>query len=179
MEFSNEFLATLTQFEGSTNYMYLDTTGNVTVGVGHLIDSPAHAAALPLRGPDTFHDWCRVKRALRGQLAAYYKRCSSSRLSPRGIAIILESDLDAVSLQLTARLPCFPALPLPVQHALCDMAFNLGTAKLIEDYPKMIACVEAGDWNGAAAQCHRNGIAQERNDWCASMFSSDTNPHQL
>lgn len=40
------------------------------------------------------------------------------------------------------------------QSALLDMAFNLGLAGLVNGFPKMIACIQADDWIGAAAQCH-------------------------
>jgi GH24 family phage-related lysozyme (muramidase) len=126
VEFTTDFLASVAGFEGSTDYMYQDTSGHVTIGVGHLIASPELAAALPFTGKSTsFQDWCRVKRALRGKPAAYYKRCSSSRLAPRAVANLLQADLDATVAQLTAGLPCFATLPGEAQKALCDMAGNL------------------------------------------------------
>jgi len=170
MEFSADFLARVTTFEGSTSYMYLDPAGHVTVGVGHVIASPEDAAAMPFQGSDAFHDWCRVKRALRGKLIAYYKRCSTCRLTDRGVTTLLKGDLESAVLQLNAGVPGFATLPLPVQQALCDMAFDLGAARFLESYPALLERVEAADWNGASATCHRDGVTQERNDWCSGMF---------
>ena len=44
---ANEYLPKLRdEFEGAVEYMYLDTGGNVTVGVGNLLVSANHAAQL-------------------------------------------------------------------------------------------------------------------------------------
>jgi hypothetical protein len=51
------------------------------------------------------------------------------------------------------------------------MAFNLGLKGLLDGYPRMLAAVQAGDGATAAAECHRNGIGDERNTWTAAQFS--------
>lgn len=170
MELSNDFLTRLAGFEGSTTWMYLDAAGNVTAGVGHLVASPQLARTLPFQGGDAFSDWGRVKSATPGKLAGYYYNYSTCRLTTEGTAAILQQDLNGVVGQLSTGLKCFLALPVPAQEALCDMAFNLGTHKLLGTYPGMLHCVEAGNWTGAASHCYRHGIGQLRNDWCAASF---------
>jgi hypothetical protein len=49
------------------------------------------------------------------------------------------------------------------------MAFNLGLAGL-KKYPSMLAAVDAGQWDVAAAQCHRKGINEDRNQQTADLF---------
>jgi GH24 family phage-related lysozyme (muramidase) len=47
------YLPKLKVFEGSVPYMYLDTTGNVTVGVGKMLPNAAAAQKLGfIRRPD-------------------------------------------------------------------------------------------------------------------------------
>ena len=44
------------------------------------------------------------------------------------------------------------------------MAFNLGLAGL-KKFPTMLHAVDSGDWATAAAQCHRMGIGDARNQY--------------
>jgi hypothetical protein len=50
------------------------------------------------------------------------------------------------------------------------MAFNLGVNGLISHFPRLIAAVKARDWKTCAAQCHRNGISDERNQKTLDLF---------
>lgn len=45
-----------------------------------------------------------------------------------------------------------------------DMGFNLGIAKLKNDFPNFNAAINRGDWNGAADESHRTGIEGKRNN---------------
>ena len=84
---------------------------------------------------------------------------------------LLLAKLDALDKGLAAGIPGFEALPDPLKMALLDMAFNLGLKGLLDGYPRMLAAVQAGDGATAAAECHRNGIGDERNTWTAAQFS--------
>jgi GH24 family phage-related lysozyme (muramidase) len=50
-----------------------------------------------------------------------------------------------------------------------DMVYNLGLEGLLK-FKKLKAAVESGDWASAAAQSHRNGPSDDRNDWTSDMF---------
>jgi len=80
------------------------------------------------------------------------------------------ADIERFEDALRAQLPAWDTYPEPAQLALFDMAFNLGVSGLFRKFPKMIAAVRARDWATAAAQCHRNGIQDARNEETADLF---------
>ena len=41
-----------------------------------------------------------------------------------------------------------------------------------EGYPRMLAAIDVRDWNTAAAQSHREGIGEARNQETAALFQS-------
>lgn len=170
MEYSEDFLSKLQDFEGSIGWMYLDTRGNVTVGVGHLLATEDDASALPFDGGDPVSSWRTVKGARPGQIARAYQDLTTARLSPEAVQGVLIQDLDRTLAALQRGLPELATYPPTVQEALCDMAFNLGPAKLLREYPHLLRCIGASDWNGAALQCHRAGIQDARNDFTAALF---------
>jgi GH24 family phage-related lysozyme (muramidase) len=49
------------------------------------------------------------------------------------------------------------------------MAFNLGIGGLMK-FHNMLVAVNAGQWDVAAAQCHRQGIGEARNQQTAALF---------
>ena len=51
------------------------------------------------------------------------------------------------------------------------MSFNLGTAGLVEKFPNFVAAVNAKNWSKAAAESHRKGIGDERNDTVKQLFN--------
>ena len=42
--------------------------------------------------------------------------------------------------------------------------------KGLKKFPSMLAAVDAGQWDVAAAECHRRGINEERNQQTAALF---------
>ena len=84
---------------------------------------------------------------------------------------LLTLDIQEHLRELRRRVPFFDGLPVPAQDALFDMAFNLGIGGLLE-YPHMLAALKARDWDTAAAQCHRRGIGEARNQYTADLFLS-------
>lgn len=62
---------------------------------------------------------------------------------------LLENDIKSVEQTLTSKVACFGSLDDPRQRVLADMAFNMGTAKLLT-FVKFLAAVEARDWERAA-----------------------------
>jgi lysozyme len=163
----------LRKFEGSTSYMYLCTGGAVTVGVGHAIFDPGHALQLPWDGspsPLLIHsDYARVATAEKGRPAAHYQALTKCRLSEGAIATLLDADIAAFEKNLSAQMSAWSSFPEPVQQALFDMAYNLGVGGLLK-FRKLLAACAAGKWEIAATQCHRAGIAEERNRETAALF---------
>jgi GH24 family phage-related lysozyme (muramidase) len=155
--------------------MYRCTGGEVTVGVGHAIPDAAHACLLswidaPVADP-VETEFARVAAAEIGLPAVRYQGLSQHRMNEQAIDALLAADVEAFSAALTERLPAWTRYPEPAQEALFDMAYNLGVGGLLK-FHKMLAACAAGDWETAAAQCRRAGIADERNNETAALFRS-------
>ena len=178
MSYTDDYMPICKGFEGSIPFMYLDTRGNVTVGVGFLVSSPTEACAYPFQSagmPATAQEvtaaWNQVKAMEPGHPAAFYEYPGCPTLLQGDIDQHLAAEIDALDSQLQARFPAYVGLPDAWKMALLDMAWNLGLSGLMNGYPKMIAAVTAGNGSQAAAECHRNGIGNARNAWTANQFT--------
>jgi GH24 family phage-related lysozyme (muramidase) len=180
-QYELDFLPQLRINEGCFATMYLDTKGNVTCGVGFLLQTAAVAQGFPwyipgLVTPATAQEiaaeWNRVKAMLPGQLPHFYAIETALQLRQDSIDAHLLSILDQTDDNLQRDYPGFEDFPDAVKMALADMDFNLGDASLRNTYPHFDAAVDSQDWPTAAAQSHRNGIQQARNDWTQQQFLS-------
>jgi GH24 family phage-related lysozyme (muramidase) len=163
----------LKKFEGSTSYMYRCSGGEVTVGVGHAIFDAAHAAQLPWAGAPAptliSADFAQVAAADKGLVATRYENLTQCRLSAEAVDALLFSDIEAFEKNLTVSLPAWKSYPEPAQQALFDMAYNLGVGGLLK-FHKMLAACASGEWEAAATECRRGGIADARNQETAALF---------
>lgn len=66
-------------------------------------------------------------------------------------ALMLDEDIERVKAALMVRTPWYIALPEPRRAVLENMAFNMGTGGLM-GFRKMLACLQAGDYAGAAVE---------------------------
>jgi GH24 family phage-related lysozyme (muramidase) len=180
----DQSIAQLKLFEGCVPWMYLDTVGKVTVGVGLMLPNPAAACALAFvspepatpQGPATpaeiAADFTRVSVLPRGKLADFYKSPTSPELPQPVIDAKLLATLTGFESTLRTHLPSYDTLPDPVKLALLDMAYNLGPTGLLTGFPHFIQSVLAGDWAAAATQCLRHGPSPARNAWTRQQFIS-------
>jgi len=156
--------------------MYRCTGGEVTVGIGHAIPGAADAARMPWEiagraasASEAQTDFGKVAAAPIGQLATNYAALTQCRLSDEHIRGLVEADVQTFETRLAASFPKWSAYPEPVQEALFDMAFNLGIGGL-KKFVKLLQAVDAGNWETAAQESHRQGIGQQRNDATADLF---------
>jgi lysozyme len=75
-------------------------------------------------------------------------------LTDRGISedeasALLDNDITNIWHELTQKCACFGAMDEPRQHALIDIAFNLGVPALMH-FVKMMTALEARDYDRAA-----------------------------
>jgi len=185
MSYKDDAVAQLAIFEGSIPWLYRDTRGNVTVGVGHMLSSLATAVTLnefhPFQyenGPATLAqimaDWDRLQALPFGEdyAAGGYKALMSVYLLEADITELL---LDVVTMSddaLRNDFPDYDSLPDGVKLGLIDMDYNLGDAKLRGTYPRFDAAVDIKDYPTMAAQCHRAGISDDRNEWTKNLFQA-------
>jgi GH24 family phage-related lysozyme (muramidase) len=176
-------LAKLKEFEGCIPWMYRDTVGKVTVGVGLMLPDTKAAESLPFvltTGPATrpatpqeiAAEYTRVNTMPIGRASAFYKSPTALELTQQTIDAKLTSVLERFEADLRAQLPHYNTFPDSIKMALLDMIYNLGPAGLFKDFPHLVAAVNAGAWAQAAERCMRSGPSAARNAWTRQQFLS-------
>jgi GH24 family phage-related lysozyme (muramidase) len=158
-------------------WMYRDTVGKVTVGVGLTLPNAAAAETLPFlldgRAATTAEiaaEFARIDTMTMGRLPAFYKNPASLELSQETIDAKLSAVLQEFETDLRTHIPHYDGLPDSVKMALLDMIYNLGPAGLFHGFPHLMAAVESGSWAQAAACCMRRGPGEARNAWTREQF---------
>ncbi len=178
MAYLDDSLAHLEVFEGIVPWMYLDTRGYVTVGVGEMLATAARAQALgfvdgnnqPISSDAILADYNRVSALPPAKTAAFYRSPASAILPHAAIDALLMQHLTFFDGQLSQQFASYSDFPDPAKLGLLDMIYNLGVTGLFKGYPTFMGYVQKQDWSNAAAQCHRNGPNQARNDWTTQQF---------
>jgi GH24 family phage-related lysozyme (muramidase) len=172
-------LAKLKEFEGCVPWMYRDTVGKVTVGVGLMLPDARAAQTLPFvfeTRPATQEEiaieYARVNALPLGHTSAFYKTFTSMQLTQQTIDAKLISVLEGFESDLRTQLPHYDNLPDAIKLALLDMIYNLGPAGLFKGFPHLIVAVQTGDWAQAAEHCMRRGPSAARNAWTRQQFLS-------
>jgi GH24 family phage-related lysozyme (muramidase) len=179
MPYQDEALAKLKSFEGCIPWMYLDSVGKVTVGIGLMLPDVAAALAVPFQqsAGDT-HDadpepvqqeFARVSKMEANHSAGYYRTTLSPVLSMETMERLCRERITEGEIGLRELFPGYDAMPDAVKVALIDMQYNLGTHGLGK-YMHLRAALEAGNLPLAAVECHRFGIQPERNEWTTQQF---------
>lgn len=177
MTISQAMIDRTTRFEGNVPYMYLDTRGYVTVGVGFMLDSATAAATYPfVRRVDqqlaTEEErkaaWSAVSDAERGYPASYYE--SLTTLVLPSVDTILRQKLTAFEADLKSIFGDYDTFPAPAQEALVDLIYNLGKAGL-QTFTKLLAAIRAREWALAASESHRaSPVPEARNAETHALF---------
>ena len=172
-------LTKLKEFEGCVPWMYRDTVGKVTVGVGLMLPDAKAAQALPFflgaraATPEEIAvEYARVDAMTLGRASGFYKTQTSLELTQQTIDAKLSSVLQGFEADLRAEFPHYDSLPDGVKMALLDMIYNLGPAGLFKGFPHLIAAVQTGAWAQAAEHCMRRGPGTARNNWTRQQFLS-------
>src|SRR2546425_992098 len=177
-------IARLKQFEGCIGHMYKCTGGAVTIGIGHALPTAADAMSLSWQidgvaapADQLRSDYEAVAAAAKGRAAAAYAHLTQCRLTADDAQRLVAADVQSCETQLAAALPIWHSYPALAQEALCDMAFNLGLGGL-KKFVTLLHAVDSGNWARAAAQCHRLGISEARNQTTSALFlrSSGSRP---
>jgi GH24 family phage-related lysozyme (muramidase) len=178
------YLPKLKEFEGVFSYMYLDTTGNVTVGVGNLLANAAAAQHLafvrrmnpgaggPATAVEIQGDFDNVSEQPAGRLASFYKQFTRLDLPDNVIDSLLSSRVVEFVASLQTPFPDFDFYPPEACAAIFDMAFNLGLRGLTSGFPRFCRAVKAQDWATAAGECTRIGIGPDRNNWTKAQLQA-------
>ncbi|HEX3472711.1 MAG TPA: hypothetical protein VHT28_16130, partial [Silvibacterium sp.] len=167
------------EFEGCVPWMYRDTVGKVTVGVGLMLPDAKAAQALPFvigarsaTPEEIAAEYARVDAMVMGRASAFYKTPTSLVLTRQTIDAKLSSVLAGFEADLRTEFPHYDSLPDGMKMALLDMIYNLGPAGLFKGFPHLISAVQSGNWSQAAGHCTRRGPSAARNNWTQQQFLS-------
>lgn len=167
------------KYEGRTNYMYLDSKGLVTVGVGHLIKDIASAQTMSFKKSDNKPaskdeikaDYEAVKKQPSNRLASFYKKHTKLHLADADINTLTNKHIDNFEGELKKIFPDFSTYPSEVQLALFDIIFNVGMTDLNNKWPTFKKAVKDKDWTTAAKESNRKApISDERNKYVKDLF---------
>jgi GH24 family phage-related lysozyme (muramidase) len=175
-------LVELEHWEDREASLYLDSRSNPTIGIGCLVPSAVSFASLPLRveagalatGQQKRDEFARVAAMPPALGAAAYRGSPRVFLTEEGIDGLAFRRLHTTCTGLAMLCPEFDAFPESAQMCLIDLAWNLGLGKLKEDFPKLVAACNRGDWRTAAIESHVSSSRAARNEWRAQQFFNAT-----
>ena len=196
-------LQMLKTYEGDYPYMYVDSQGYVTVGVGFMIPNATAATFYPfllnkprlaqaashkgtVHARPTLHnpvtpvlldnkatakeiraEWRKIHAKPRNHLAPWYERFTSMTLTNFEIDRILQDKVNRFESRLKSLFSTWDDFPAPAQNALLDMVYNLGS---LQAFPTLVTAANNHDWTKCAANSHRMGPSDQRNDETRDRF---------
>lgn len=190
MTITQNMISRTKRFEDTVAFMYLDTTGKITVGTGHMISSATTAAAFRFTIVDSGvaasaakikAEYALMKQQPAGKPKSFYKQKRTMEMAEADMDVLLQGDLSRAEADLKGIFSAYDGFPVSAQEGLIDMAFNLGKTNFLK-FNKFIDACKAKDWATAAAECDRQGIPEERNDEVRALFESITaapTPHTV
>ncbi len=185
-----EFVEYLKSAEKFIPHMYLDTTekrfgpedstGNVTVGIGHyladigMVMETRNRFYLPQAAIDAgrtldevlAEDFNRLfGQNSRGRVADDYAALTTARMSESEALGMLREDVDKVIDAATPTFKAFGTFPCGAKLAILDLMFTGGVNIFEDDWPKFQEAVRNRDWRRAATESHRKTeqVGEERN----------------
>jgi GH24 family phage-related lysozyme (muramidase) len=178
--------------EGNVAYMYLDTKGLVTIGIGNLIDPVSLARPLPLQfkannkanapaGRLATHaeiekEWAFIKNHPKRQqfIDKGHLLCAAEtdlELSEVNRLQLFEAKSASNERQLRGYFTEYDVWPADAQLALMAMAWGLG-AGFPSKWPKFRAACTKKDFDAAAAESKVSSWTARRNDPSKRMFTN-------
>ncbi len=178
--------------EGYSTNMYLDKKGLVSVGIGFRIDPISLMSPFKLKwldretkkradDKDVEAEWRSVKKLTPGKPSDWYRQAHRTHFDLSQGTISLEfarrvdEMLNSLREQFLANKKVdFDRLPLLIQEAVCDLAWNAGwndftgktdpETRKVKGWPKLSDAISEGLWDEAAFQTMRKGegISDER-----------------
>lgn len=164
--------------EGRTSWLYLDTKGLVTTGVGNLVDPVSLALELPWRRAggematcaEVEADWERVKAMRAGMIAGRYRGPRALHLEEADVDELVDRKAGEFWGHLAATFPSAEDWPADAQLGLLLHAWAVGPHGYRRNWPKMSAALDACDWLEVAAQCVMPRARMSRNEAHALCF---------
>lgn len=164
-------------FEGETDFMYLDTEGRVTVGVGFMMPNEEAAVSFPFLDFDDNPasaeqkraEWRKINALAKGHVASWYEDSTELYLPDDFISSHLRTLFAVNFTELNRIFPEYGDYPSAARIALQDMIYNLGMTNF-NNFVKLKAAVNRRDWEAAAGESHRKIRDESRNDAVRDLF---------
>jgi len=179
-----EVVANIIKYEKKISHFYLDSVGEVTVGVGHLVQNrnavgnlvmykvvnnfPTTLASLA----DKQKEYDAVSRMKKNYRAEWYGKHTTLVMKNADLTALLDKqinlfykELSRIYTKANGYPDDFDKLDNNVQVALFDMIFNLGARKLVANFTNFNKALKAGDWKKAASECNRPQLDPLRNSY--------------
>lgn len=185
LSLSNKLYLRMKSFEGAINHMYLDSKGFVTIGVGHLIPTPADVDKIMLYMNSTkkiatklekVAEYNLIKSKSKNKWAPYYKEFTTMFMMDADIQKLYRNHVTSFYLELKSLYrngngyANFDSFPEEVQLALFDMVFNLGLTRLKNVFLNFNKAIKDQNWLKAAQESRRPDVQPERNQYVKSLL---------
>ena len=183
---ADDYLPIARRFEGDIPWLYLDTVGKVTIGIGHMIPTAAAVSAIPLgrngqaaSEADKQTAYAAVAaatdRSPRGANA--FQDLSDLRITPEQSADLFRGKVAEIFGEAQRLFQDvgggFAAWPTRVQLATFDMAYNLGPQGLFRNFPTFrTKGLAQHDYLVCAQESRRIGPSPARNAWTRDQFEA-------
>lgn len=154
-------------YEGYAPYMYLDTEGLVTVGIGHQIKDVQAAASLPFHDRKTKAQTLSIDKenaylkvlnsGMTNSLLRAFENVTQIDLNPAEIRDLFLNDINNFihELKHKDRFPDFDTYPGLVQRGILDLAFNFGLPRFFRLYVQFQKALSERNWFEVANQSRR------------------------
>lgn len=160
---ANAFFGFSTKFEGRISYMYTDSKGYVTTGIGNLIENIASASlspsalALPWKhsngalatSDEIEAEFSKMKAAWPKVQSVGCKSIATLFLDDSAINSLVQGQMQADAAQLAKSFPAYATMPADSQLGLHSMAWAMG-AGFAPGFPQFTKAVNAGQFGTAA-----------------------------
>ncbi|HEX4229217.1 MAG TPA: hypothetical protein VHZ07_11140 [Bryobacteraceae bacterium] len=112
-------------------------------------------------------EWTHMHGRPSGHLAGWYAQYATMYMIQSDIDRLLQGKINSFEAQLTSSFATWDAFPAEAQLALLDMIYNLGS---LGGFPKLCDSARYHEWTKCAAECHRMGPSDERNNATRDRF---------
>lgn len=169
--------------ENFIEHMYLDKKGNVTVGIGLLLETAQEAMSLPFVEKPSMkpahpkhieNAYGKVKRAPAGGPASAFAQLTNLIISEADATILTLRFIDKLMIEIrsNAMFPAFDTFPVPAKQAILDMVYTLGGPKTLSIFIQFTPAVNSRKWVLAARESSRSDVNADRNKKINGWFQS-------
>ncbi len=139
----------LIRWEAFSDWVYLDTVGVPTIGIGLALQGEGDASWFGQEGIDA---WKTVRESPTGMYFTWYQHRSPWRADSAKLEALFMYRLQATENALQKQFPGWATWPQSAQIAIFDLAWNVG-ANITPHWPRLTAALKEQDWEEAALQC--------------------------